>query len=203
MNVKRDFMRIRLTWFVGISLGLFMLVSASAWERTNVSFIGELLFVSAILLVGVAAVGRLWCALYIAGRKQNILVTDGPYSICRNPLYLFSFLGALGIGMGSETCTFPIAIAIGFAIYYPFVILGEERTLLRIHGGTYQQYLDSTPRFFPKISLFIEPTLCSVDPVVFRKHCFSAIWFVFLIGFPESVEALHENHWVPILFFLY
>ena len=42
---------------------------------------------------------RLWATLWIAGRKKNKLVDDGPYRACRNPLYLGTF--AMGIGPGS------------------------------------------------------------------------------------------------------
>jgi len=40
-----------------------------------------------------AIVGRAWCSLYIGGRKKAEIVSRGPYSITRNPLYVFSFFG--------------------------------------------------------------------------------------------------------------
>ena len=48
------------------------------------------------LIIG-AALGRIWCNIYITGRKDKELCTDGPYSLCRNPLYLFSFIGVVGV----------------------------------------------------------------------------------------------------------
>src|SRR6476660_1715925 len=30
---------------------------------------------------------RLWATGYVGGRKRRELVTEGPYSLCRNPLY--------------------------------------------------------------------------------------------------------------------
>jgi len=49
-------------------------------------------------LIFVCVSGRTWCTLYIGGRKNHELVTAGPYSVCRNPLYVFSIIGAIGIG---------------------------------------------------------------------------------------------------------
>ena len=36
------------------------------------------------LILGLSV--RIWSILYIGGRKSQELVTDGPYSLCRNPL---------------------------------------------------------------------------------------------------------------------
>ena len=49
-------------------------------------------------LIFVCISGRTWCSLYIGGRKNHELVTTGPYSVSRNPLYVFSIIGAIGIG---------------------------------------------------------------------------------------------------------
>src|SRR5690606_27834472 len=49
---------------------------------------------AAILL---AILGRTWCTLYIGGRKSAEIVRGGPYSVTRNPLYVFSTIGAAGI----------------------------------------------------------------------------------------------------------
>jgi protein-S-isoprenylcysteine O-methyltransferase Ste14 len=52
-------------------------------------------FVGAIRgkLAAMIASHRLWCSLYISGYKNSQLITSGPYSLCRNPLYFFSFVG--------------------------------------------------------------------------------------------------------------
>src|SRR5690348_8154731 len=40
---------------------------------------------------------RFWATLYVGGRKEEQLIMEGPYSICRHPLYLGSLLlGASG-----------------------------------------------------------------------------------------------------------
>lgn len=79
--------------------------------------------------VSLATVGRLWCALYISGRKNNTLVTSGPYSLCRHPLYVCNFLGIVGLGAMTESLMVTAVLASAFALMYPAVIRTEDRFL--------------------------------------------------------------------------
>jgi len=147
--------------------------------------------------------GRLWCSLYISGHKTEKLVTTGPYSITRNPLYFFSLIGAFGVGLASETLVIPAVVLLGFAIYYPRVIKAEEKRLLKIHAEQFDNYVARTPRFFPKWSLLIEPKNYVVHPARFRKDILSALWFIWLIGVLEIIEGIHEAGIVVPIFTLY
>jgi hypothetical protein len=153
--------------------------------------------------VGIATLGRLWCSLYIAGYKKDVLVTAGPYSMCRNPLYFFSLLGAVGVGFASETLTLPAILFLIFTIYYPFVIKNEESELLKRHSDRYKTYFETVPRFIPKLSKLQEPDEYVVKPVIYRKHMFDALWFVWLLGIMEMIESLHELNIMPIVFNFY
>ena len=87
-----------------------------------------------IILIFVCIFGRTWCSLYIGGRKKRELVTLGPYSLCRNPLYAFTVLGALGIGAQSGSMT--LASAVGMATFAVFhtVVKREEAFLAQAFG---------------------------------------------------------------------
>ncbi len=126
-----------------------------------------------------------------------------PYSLCRNPLYVFSFLGSVGVGLSSETLLIPTIIGIAFVSYYPLVVRKEEEQLLKVHGEKYQAYLKSVPRFLPSFKGFVEPTDYVVKPTVFRRHLTSAVWFIWIPAAAEFVEMLHREAMIPSLFSIY
>ena len=180
----------------------FLFTTKSSWE-TESEVVTHLLFLIAMIFVGIASLGRMWCSLYIAGYKDDQLVTEGPYSLCRNPLYFFSLIGAVGVGFATETLTFPIIIAVLFALYYPFVIRSEERRLKKLFGTPFEDYCLNVPRFFPTPSTFSEPEYYNVKPAVYRNHIFSALWFVWLIGILEVIEGLREIGVISSLWSVY
>jgi len=203
MSSKTKFLnnRSKVSKIFGTSLIILVLFSASAWEGRR--FISDGLFVVGAFLVGIATVGRLWCSLFISGYKNNSLITSGPYSLSRNPLYFFSLIGSVGVGLATETIIVPLIILIGFSLYYPYVIREEEKRLENIHGKSFGDYCKKTPRFFPAFSHVTEPNSYVVKPKIFRRRVLNSLWFVWILGIFELVEALHEYGVVPILIRLY
>ena len=160
-----------ITWIFALVLIIVILFSGSHWEKIYI--MSDIFFLIGAILVGIATMGRLWCSLYISGYKTSTLITIGPYSMCRNPLYFFSLIGALGVGLAAESLVLPLIIFICFLIYYPFVIRAEEKRLSEIHGKGFQTYCKETPKLFPSFSLFNEPEKYIVIPKVFKKSLFS------------------------------
>lgn len=195
-------LRLHLSRLFAVLLVLLMCVSKSMWED-KAPLVATTLFLLGAVLVGIASLGRLWCSLYIAGYKTDHLVTQGPYSISRNPLYFFSFVGLLGVGLSSETILMPLIILIAFIAYYPFVVRSEEAELMRLHKTQFEIYMKEVPRFFPEISLLKEPEEYVVKPVVFRKHIFDALWFIWIMGILETIEGLQEAGIFPTIFKIY
>jgi protein-S-isoprenylcysteine O-methyltransferase Ste14 len=188
--------RIGMSRLFGLAAALVLPVSDSAWTGT---FMDAVLFMIGVVLAGAATVGRLWCSLYIAGYKDWTLITAGPYSVSRNPLYFFSALGAVGVGFATETITFAALFALGFWLFYPAVIDAEERKLVELHGTRFAEYCRRVPRFFPKWQLLVEPETYAVRPERFRRHLFDALWFVWALGLLEVLEALHKYRLLPTL----
>jgi protein-S-isoprenylcysteine O-methyltransferase Ste14 len=179
---------------------LTVLAAESAHEGNLVS---TGLFLAGLVLVGIATVGRLWCSLYISGHKNEALITTGPYSLSRNPLYGFSLLGFAGIGFASETFTLGIVLIVAMLIGYPAVIRQEEAVLRARFGAAFEDYCARVPRFLPKLSGYVEPETYVVNPRLFRRTMFDVVWFVWFVGIVEVVEALHEYHYVKPLIHLF
>ncbi|OGP60323.1 MAG: hypothetical protein A2162_10910 [Deltaproteobacteria bacterium RBG_13_52_11b] len=193
--------RIILSWVFTLVLGTGVLFSESQWEKFPI--LSTFFFAAGCTLAGIASIGRLWCSLYISGYKNDILVMNGPYSLCRNPLYFFSLLGSIGVGLATETLSIPLIVLIFFSLYYPGVIRSEESRLLNLHQEKFASYCQTTPSFFPSLSNLKEPEEYPVRPKIFRKNMFDALWFIWLLGILEIIESLHEAGIVPVLFRIY
>ncbi len=185
---------------IGGLLLLALLFGQSRWEE---SWVEAAVFSLGLVLAGIATVGRLWCALYIAGRKTRQLTVDGPYSICRHPLYLFNAIGLIGIGFAAESVMLPLVLACGFAITYPAVMASEERRLEQMFGDPYRRYRAAVPRFFPRWSRPTQPNWVEVHTESFVRSIFDSVWFVFTVGALEVIEALHEFGVLPVLWSYY
>ncbi len=112
-----------------------------------------------LLYVGI----RIWATLFIGGNKDLRLQTDGPYSVCRNPLYVGSFCFALALTCMLMSATFATAVVILFMVYLSFVVRAEEHFLGLRFGEDFVNYCQRTPRFWPRWSSFNSPTHLRVD----------------------------------------
>jgi protein-S-isoprenylcysteine O-methyltransferase Ste14 len=101
----------------------------------------------AIALLGAGI--RLWAAGHID--KGRVLAQSGPYARTRNPLYLGSFLMALGILLAGQGYWLLLPFAVFYlAFYYP-VMRAEEQELLTGHGDRFRVYCQRVPLFFPAL----------------------------------------------------
>lgn len=195
-------LRIFTTRLYALGALIFLFFMGSSWEKACPA-ISDLLFFIGLVLAAVASMGRLWCSVYIAGYKDAKLIQKGPYSMCRNPLYFFSLIGAIGVGLTTETITVPLVLGLSFLAYYPLVIKKEEQKLAKLFPDEFTSYCQRVPRLFPRNLNVDEPNTYEMNPRLFRHHMFSALWFIWGIGVLEMIEAVHELHVVPIYWQLY
>lgn len=195
-------LRIIISRAVASALVILALLTGSAWEMRPL--IEGSIFLVGCSLVALAMIGRLWASLYICGYKTNHLITEGPYSLTRNPLYALSLIGAIGVGMTTGTLMIPALIAVAFAIYYPAVIRSEEAILEARHPKEFVRYSSEVPRFWPRsFRCLTESKDYVVIPKAFRKAMGSVVWFAILIGVFEMADELRDSHVLPTLFTLW
>jgi protein-S-isoprenylcysteine O-methyltransferase Ste14 len=153
-----------------------------------------------LVLIGVAIVGRTWCTLYIGGRKSREIVATGPYSVSRNPLYLFSFVGIAGIGAQAGSIILgPILVLVALAIFLP-VIEREEAALSRRFGPDYDSYRARVPRFGPRLSAWQDMEMVTVSPKLFWRTLREGLAFLLVIPYCEGIEMLqHAGYLTPLV----
>ena len=91
---------------------------------------------------------RMWAAGYLS--KLRTLVTAGPFALCRNPLYVGSFLISIGYFFMCNRLDAWIAGVMLFWLFHGGAVVYEERLLREGFGDRYAEYCNTVPRFFPR-----------------------------------------------------
>ena len=125
----------------GIALKIFVFETGpSSILRDWYAQMGALIAVLGLLL-------RTWAAGII--KKNKRLSTSGPYHVCRNPLYLGSFLIATGLIIILNEPYLWIILFVMILLYIP-KIAQEEKKLGGLFPEDFPKYRNITGVFFPK-----------------------------------------------------
>ncbi len=145
------------------------------------------------LLVMFCAVGRIYCTAFIGGVKNVELVTWGPYSVCRNPLYFCSIVGAAGIGLMSTSIIAFLTITIGFIVIYRSLIRREEEFLLQKFGPAFEVYKAKTPKLLPSFKHLHYPAEATFQPRALNHAVLDAVWWFAPYLIFEGAEYLQQS----------
>jgi len=114
--------------------------------------------VELVLGIFLAAAGvalRSWARLQI-GRSSDTrrlharrLVTTGPYSLTRNPLYIANISLACGLAVLIGADFWAGALALALFLHYGRVVRAEERMLVRTFDPEYREYCERVRRWLP------------------------------------------------------
>lgn len=175
----------------------FLIIGGSLWPdghplHEGIEWVGIGLMVLCIL-------GRTWCALYIGGRKNRELAQTGPYSVSRNPLYLFSIVGAIGVG--AQVGSVVLAVTAGFVAWLVLLMttMREEVALLANFGAVYRDYMARVPRFLPRLSQWKDADTIEVRPQIVMTTFIDALFFLIAVPIAEGLEYLHGVGYLPTL----
>jgi protein-S-isoprenylcysteine O-methyltransferase Ste14 len=182
----------------GFALCICFLITTDSTWRTQSPGAYELVSRLGTMLILVCVMGRTWCTLYIGGLKKRQLVTLGPYSVVRNPLYLFTIIGTAGIGAqaGSLIMALLLALLVG-AVFYA-VALREEAFLIATFGSEYAAYAHRVPLFLPRISAWQDAKQLTVSPYLVRRTFTDASLFLFAIPVNDLIDWLQDGGWLPV-----
>ncbi len=119
-----------------------------------------------ILLITTGELLRIWAVGYAGGTTRATalgaardLVTTGPYSYVRNPLYLGNLLLSVGVTLFANIYWLIPVLIIGYFIQYMPIIAVEERYLLESCGQVYEEYRTEVSRFLPNFRPYKNPSL--------------------------------------------
>ena len=169
------------------------LIREGTWADSGMDLLAWVCFVGGLCF-------RFWSTLYVGGRKRQSLVTQGPYSICRNPLYVGSLLLALSAGCYLKGIVFLAFLSLAALAYMRFTVPAEERDLRRIHGAAFDEYCRRTPRFMPRFSLYQSPVTVEVSLHGLRLEMKRCLLWVWLPVLGEMLAHARVTHWWPKLF---
>lgn len=137
-----------------------------------------------VFFAGVAL--RVWAQMHLHYRLsiRKALTTTGPYSFVRNPIYIANTTMLLGLTVLSELLWFLPIMLLWCAVVYTFVVKREEAHLTDKYGAPYVAFLESVPRWVPRMPL-TAPVRASVrrfavQSVVAELHCI--LWIIPFIG---------------------
>jgi len=178
------------------ALGL-ILVADSGWQHNSLA--GNAMRAVGLCLIMTAVIGRLWATLYIGGRKNAALITSGPYSITRNPLYCFSILGAAGIGLVFGSLV--IAGLLGGSIAALLITKArDEATMLGQHFGVeYAAYAARVPLLWPRASHYQDDGVPSFQPAALRRAMRDGLLFLFSVPVAELLDCARAAGLLPQL----
>jgi protein-S-isoprenylcysteine O-methyltransferase Ste14 len=80
------------------------------------------------------------------------LLTDKPYSFCRNPMALGAILFYSGIAVYTASLLAVLAVLLFVLLLIGYIKLVEEKEMSLRFGDEYSRYQQSTPFIFPRLS---------------------------------------------------
>jgi len=183
-------------WGFGLLAGVTLPVLHSTWNPGQ--GLHEAAEQAGLVMIFLSILGRAWCALYLGGRKGRELMTLGPYSVSRNPLYAFSLVGVVGIGAQSGSLLLGPFLALLVYGVFRWVIDEEERLLRQAFGHEFDDYCRRVPRFGPRVSAWRSAERIEIALPALWRTVRDALPFLLALPIFEAIEALQHSGWLPV-----
>ena len=189
--------RIKLLRLLAVPIFLIPVFVYRSWDDESLAdFVAEWAGY-AFLIVGLGM--RMWATLYIGARKSKELVTSGPYSICRNPLYLGTGAIVIGAGLCFENVPVLIASLVVMLPVHWWVARAEEDHLEEIFGEEYRRYRNSVPGFWPNVRKYSSPETLTVSVRAIRRVTVETAGVLLIPLLGDLIEQLNKAGLLPII----
>jgi protein-S-isoprenylcysteine O-methyltransferase Ste14 len=153
--------RKRVLAVAGVLAGLVVAVHRSAWPVDSLAYQSLVRF--GVVVIAAAVAGRVWAWVALGNRRRWQMMTDGPYSLVRHPLYACSILGTFGIGTQTGSFVMAVLITLPVLIIFTQAALVEERDMGPRFGAEFEAYCARTWRFVPNPSNWSASKTLTVD----------------------------------------
>jgi protein-S-isoprenylcysteine O-methyltransferase Ste14 len=129
-----------------------------ALDTTAVHVAGIVLFVIglAATLAAQVAMGESW-RIGVDESERTDLVTDGPFSLARNPIFAAMLPTSLGLALMVPSWVAFLGVVALFLALELQVRIVEEPYLRRVHGRAYEAYASRVGRFVPGVGRLRRP----------------------------------------------
>lgn len=151
------------------------------------------------VFVVLAALGRAWTSLFIAGYKDARLVRTGPYAACRHPLYALSLLGVAGLGLCTRSLTLTVALLVLAWVLHRRAMAAEDALLEATHGEAARAYRAAVPALWPRWSGFEVPPSLEIRPPVAWKAFVDAATLLLAFALVDTAHVLRLAGVTPAL----
>ncbi|QDU36800.1 hypothetical protein Mal4_10980 [Maioricimonas rarisocia] len=156
---------------------------------------GEAAAITCIVLSCVGVFLRIWASSYLESRvmasgaaNADLLVTDGPYAWCRNPLYVGTLLLILAMSVLYGPWIF-LAVLVWHVIRYERIAAYEEMHLRGRWGAHFDDYAAHVHRWLPN------PFRSRLSDVVVRRQGILSNSLFVAIGIGNVLFALNGSAW--------
>ncbi len=172
--------------------------ATSRWQQSAPNFYEAIEWTGMIMIL-VCVAGRTWCSLYIGGRKKEELVVSGPYSVVRNPLYVFTLIGAVGVGLQMGSLVMGALCALATFIVFRVVIDREEAFLRSAFPDAFAKYASRVPKLWPNLATWTDTDMIVVSPKPVMRTFADSCLFLLAIPIAEGIDVLHTMGSLPVV----
>jgi protein-S-isoprenylcysteine O-methyltransferase Ste14 len=123
------------------------------WLPMFIRYFGILFFIAGLILLAWVhrTLGQHWSMMLELGTEHS-LVTTGPYSRIRHPMYTFFYIMVISSALISANLCVALFGICAWTILYTVRVEDEEDMLIEQFGDEYKEYMERTGRLFPKFN---------------------------------------------------